>query len=127
MVLVVLGQFVAHVSRREDMNTGGDQRHHHEHQDGQSVDVVVDRDDDVAEPGELVELAGKCGAERVEVGMVSVDVVGVGVCMGSGSLRVSSCVSMPLCPVAVSGIVGQEGICLLLADLAGRPAPRHQR
>ncbi len=74
MVFVMFGQFVAHVPRREDMDTGRDQGHHREHQHGQTVDVVVDGDHHAAKPGQLIKLPGVGRTQRVVGRKIFVDV-----------------------------------------------------
>jgi hypothetical protein len=51
-------QLVVHVAHRVEVDTGGDERHHAEHADGQRVDVVADRDAQAAELREQVVFAG---------------------------------------------------------------------
>ena len=62
VVDVVLRQFVAHVAQREDVDARGDQRDHHEHHERQAVDVVVQRDDEVAKRRQGVETAREPGS-----------------------------------------------------------------
>jgi hypothetical protein len=54
VVLVIFGQLVAHVSDGEHVDARGDQRDHAEHDDRQAVGIVVERDDQAAEPAQLV-------------------------------------------------------------------------
>ena len=42
VVDIFVGQLVRHITDSEDVNAGGDKRHHAEHQNRQAVDVVVD-------------------------------------------------------------------------------------
>ena len=65
---VIFGQFVRHVADREDMNARGDQRHHHEHDEREAVDVVIERDGEVFESGECVERAREVSRYVTAVG-----------------------------------------------------------
>src|SRR5436190_177611 len=88
VVFVVFGQFVAHVAGRKDVNARRDERDHHEHGDGETVDVVIDVDHQAADGGEVVELSGEgVGVGRVGGG-VAVGVVVIAVRMGVGNCSV---------------------------------------
>ncbi len=82
VVDVVFGPLVIHVPDGEDVDAGGDQRDHGEHHQGQAVDVVVDRESQVAETGQFVETAADVLGCRSVCGVwvCGVWVCGVWVC-----------------------------------------------
>ena len=61
MIDVVVDQFFLHVAGREDVNAGRDQRDHHEHRQRQAVDVVVQRNVEIAELSHRVKRPGEDG------------------------------------------------------------------
>ena len=54
MIDVLVGQFVRHVTDGEDVDTRRDQRHHHEHQQREAVDVVINGDFQITERSQPV-------------------------------------------------------------------------
>jgi hypothetical protein len=57
MVRVIV-QLIVHVAEGVDVNAGGDQRHHAKHRHGERVDVIADRELQIAELAERVPIAG---------------------------------------------------------------------
>ena len=82
LVIGDIVKFVMHVARRIDMDAGGDERHDHEHQHRQGVDVPADREPEVAA---LVERVPVARVGRRNAGcMVLAMPAGVGVPTGLG-------------------------------------------
>ena len=65
MIDVVVGQFILHVALSINMDAGGDQSDHAKHGDRQRVDVVADRDFQVAEFAQDPVSSGVGGSRRI--------------------------------------------------------------
>ena len=65
VVDVRIVQLVVHVAEGVDVDARGDQRHHAEHRHREGVDVVADRELQIAELAERVPVAGVVSRRRV--------------------------------------------------------------
>ena len=79
-VFVKVVQLVVHIARGVDVYARGDERNHAKHEHGQRVDVIPDRQPQVADLDERVPIAGVIDLAAVSVVTVF---VAVGLTLGS--------------------------------------------